>query len=255
MRTGCSGLWVALAAMSGGAVGPAAVGAVFQVNINGFAYLPSTVTIQEGDSVRWTNLEFPRHTATSQAAAGSGIPSGVFGSPQLVQNASYEFEFNTAGTFHYYCVLHGTFMEGVVIVGAACEPDLTTGAIPGSAGYGVPNGVLNNDDFFYYLSQFAAGHLAVADLTTGAIPGSAGYGVPNGIINNDDFFYYLSIFAAGCGESAGGGAGGGGDPKGKARDEQGEMLLILAGLEEHQRECCNRAEGDKSRAPELLRGR
>ncbi len=37
-----------------------------------------------------------------------------------------------------------------------------------------------------------------ADLTTTAIPGTPGYGVPNGIVNNDDFFYYLTIFAAGC---------------------------------------------------------
>ena len=81
---------------------------------------------------------------------------------------------------------------------ATCRPDLTTTAIPGSPGYGVPNGVLNNDDFFYYLAQFAAGNLAVADMTTTAIPGSPGYGVPNGILNNDDFFFYLAIFAAGC---------------------------------------------------------
>ena len=79
-----------------------------------------------------------------------------------------------------------------------CEPDLTTGAVPGVPGFGVPNGVLNNDDFFYYLAQFAAGNAAVADLTTGAVAGQPGYGVPNGIINNDDFFYYLAIFAAGC---------------------------------------------------------
>jgi hypothetical protein len=79
-----------------------------------------------------------------------------------------------------------------------CRPDLTTGAVPGQPGYGVPNGALNNDDFFYYLAQFASGNLAVADLTTGAVPGQPGYGVPNGVINNDDFFYYLSIFAAGC---------------------------------------------------------
>jgi len=84
------------------------------------------------------------------------------------------------------------------IAGRTCAPDLTTGAIPGQPGYGVPNGIVNNDDFFYYLSQFAAGNLGVADLTTGAIPGSTGYGVPNGVINNDDFFYYLTIFAAGC---------------------------------------------------------
>ena len=81
---------------------------------------------------------------------------------------------------------------------AGCEPDLTTTAIPGSPGYGIPNGTLNNDDFFYYLAQFAAGNLAVADMTTTAIPGSPGYGIPNGILNNDDFFYYLSLFAAGC---------------------------------------------------------
>ncbi|MEZ6232962.1 MAG: GC-type dockerin domain-anchored protein [Phycisphaerales bacterium] len=31
-----------------------------------------------------------------------------------------------------------------------------------------------------------------------AIAGQPGYGVPNGIINNDDFFYYLALFAAGC---------------------------------------------------------
>jgi hypothetical protein len=79
-----------------------------------------------------------------------------------------------------------------------CRPDLTTGAVPGQPGYGTPNGVLNNDDFFYYLAQFSAGNLAVADMTTGAIPGQPGYGVPNGVLNNDDFFYFLAIFAAGC---------------------------------------------------------
>ena len=82
--------------------------------------------------------------------------------------------------------------------GPTCKPDLTTTAVVGTPGYGVPNGVLNNDDFFYYLAQFAAGNVAVADLTTTAVVGSPGYGVPNGIVNNDDFFYYLAIFAAGC---------------------------------------------------------
>jgi hypothetical protein len=87
-----------------------------------------------------------------------------------------------------------------VSVGACggCPADLTTTAIPGTAGFGVSNGVLNNDDFFFYLASFAAGNLAIADLTTGAIPGVAGYGVPNGILNNDDFYFYLTLFAAGC---------------------------------------------------------
>lgn len=80
----------------------------------------------------------------------------------------------------------------------ACRPDLTTGAIAGQPGYGQPNGVVNTDDFFYYLQQFTAGNLAVADMTLTAIAGSPGYGVPNGSLTNDDFFYYLVIFSAGC---------------------------------------------------------
>ncbi|MEZ6233134.1 MAG: GC-type dockerin domain-anchored protein [Phycisphaerales bacterium] len=90
-----------------------------------------------------------------------------------------------------------------------CQADLTTGAIPGLPGYGVPNGIVNNDDFFYYLTLFS-GELGCGtapsqtrcpsppDLTTNAIPGTPGYGVLNGIINNDDFFYYLNLFAVGC---------------------------------------------------------
>jgi len=80
----------------------------------------------------------------------------------------------------------------------ACIPDLTTGAIPGQSGYGVPNGTLNNDDFFYYLAEFAAGNIARCDLTSGAVAGQPGYGVPNGVLNNEDFFYYLTVFSAGC---------------------------------------------------------
>ena len=89
-------------------------------------------------------------------------------------------------------------VTGAVASAASCRPDLTTGAIAGQPGYGVPNGILNTDDFFYYIAQFAAGNLAVCDMTTGAIPGQPGYGVPNGVLNNDDFFFYLAIFSAGC---------------------------------------------------------
>ncbi|MEZ6234232.1 MAG: GC-type dockerin domain-anchored protein [Phycisphaerales bacterium] len=88
-----------------------------------------------------------------------------------------------------------------------CAADLTTSAIPGSPGYGVPNGILNNDDFFYYLNIFSSSLgcnpggtpcNSPPDLTTTAIPGTPGYGIPDGFLQNDDFFYYLAIFAAGC---------------------------------------------------------
>jgi len=127
----------------------------------------------------------------ANALQGSG---GVFG-PALapLRDGTGPTCVITANTdpMEYPFTLKGTSSGG-------CRPDLTTGAIAGQPGYGVPNGILNNDDFFYYLAQFAAGNLAVADLTTGAIVGQPGYGVPNGVLNNDDFFYYLAIFAAGC---------------------------------------------------------
>ncbi|MCA9287195.1 MAG: SGNH/GDSL hydrolase family protein [Phycisphaerales bacterium] len=59
------------------------------------------------------------------------------------------------------------------------------------------DGVLSGDDFFAYLGDFAAGD-ARADLTTFAMPGQAGYGVPNGVLNAEDFFFYLGLYAAGC---------------------------------------------------------
>lgn len=83
-------------------------------------------------------------------------------------------------------------------IGPLCPPDLTAHLEPQSLGYGEPDGIVTNDDFFYFLARFAAGHLAVADRTTTAVPGQPGYGVPNGVINNDDFFFYLNEFVTGC---------------------------------------------------------
>ncbi|MEZ6233702.1 MAG: GC-type dockerin domain-anchored protein [Phycisphaerales bacterium] len=113
----------------------------------------------------------PGYVRTSFPSGGNGFPNLTIGSDAVLATAS---------------VLY------------ACHADLTRGAIQGQVGFGVPDGVLNNDDFFFFLSQFAAGNLAVADFTTGAIQGQPGFGVPNGLITNDDFFYYLALFAAGC---------------------------------------------------------
>ncbi|MEZ6234265.1 MAG: GC-type dockerin domain-anchored protein [Phycisphaerales bacterium] len=121
-------------------------------------------------------------TMTVSRAAASGESTRAYSGMRFADNANIN-----ASRFDF----------ALQPAGGGCDPDLTTGAIAGQPGYGVPNGVLNNDDFFYYLALFAANDPA-ADLTTGAIAGQPGYGVPNGIINNDDFFYYLALFAAGC---------------------------------------------------------
>jgi len=68
-----------------------------------------------------------------------------------------------------------------------CPADLT-----GSGGAGVPDGVLDASDFFFYLTLFSDAD-SDADLTGPGTPG-----VPDGFIDANDFFYYLSLFAAGC---------------------------------------------------------
>ncbi|MCA9288024.1 MAG: hypothetical protein KDA05_05535 [Phycisphaerales bacterium] len=76
-------------------------------------------------------------------------------------------------------------------------PDMTATANPFLPGFGVPDGIVNNEDFFFYLALFAAGDPR-ADVTTGAIPGLAGFGTPNGMLDSNDFFHYLALFASGC---------------------------------------------------------
>ncbi|MEZ6235543.1 MAG: GC-type dockerin domain-anchored protein [Phycisphaerales bacterium] len=161
--------------------------------------------------------------ASLPALFSGGVPTPPSGNASGIVFAEYDVVFDEPGIYVANWVpspsqpnvrLYGSLMALVTdpvptaYVGTAfyvggccpnlCRPDLTTGAVPGTPNYGVPNGAINNDDFFYYLQQFAAGNDHVCDMTHGAVPGEPGYGVPNLILNNDDFFYYLQIFAEGC---------------------------------------------------------
>ncbi|MEZ6235696.1 MAG: hypothetical protein R3B68_16055 [Phycisphaerales bacterium] len=73
----------AIACLAGVAL-PAA--AQVEVTIENFDFTPATVTIQRGETVRWTNRDFIQHTATSQTGPGTLTPSNVFGSPFLEFN-------------------------------------------------------------------------------------------------------------------------------------------------------------------------
>ena len=83
------------------------------VNIQGFAFVPPSVTITVGDTVTWTNKD---------AAAHSVVANGVGQTPVLTQNQSGGLAFNAAGTFPYICGIHGAAMMGTVIVRAAATP-------------------------------------------------------------------------------------------------------------------------------------
>lgn len=92
----------------------------------------------------------------------------------------------------------GTLTTADSPIGSACRADLTSSTDPNDPGYGVPDGLINIDDFFYFLDQFVASNLNVVDLSGSSDPMNPEYGVPDGRINIDDFFYYLDLFVLGC---------------------------------------------------------
>ncbi|MEM9065542.1 MAG: S8 family peptidase [Planctomycetota bacterium] len=83
-----------------------------------------------------------------------------------------------------------------------CNADVTStgGTIPGSPGYGNPDGVVDLDDLGYIVDAWISGNTALADLTTGGatLEGQPGFGVPDGSITIDDLGFYLNIWRAGC---------------------------------------------------------
>jgi len=75
------------------------------VEIQGFAFIPDTITVTKGTTVTWTNKDSAAHTIK-----GTGFISGT-----LNQGQTYSQTFNEAGTFEYVCGVHPS-MKGKVIV-------------------------------------------------------------------------------------------------------------------------------------------
>jgi plastocyanin len=81
---------------------------VREVEIKGFAYIPATIEIPAGDSVTWTNDDNAPHTVT-------GVDGAVPVSKGLGFGQTFTQEFDTPGTYPYYCAYHPG-MKGTVVV-------------------------------------------------------------------------------------------------------------------------------------------
>jgi plastocyanin len=77
------------------------------VDIRDSKYLPPTVTVAVGTTVRWTNRDEETHTVTSG--------TGLFGSAGLELGEDYTYTFATRGEYPYTCDLH-PFMRGTIVV-------------------------------------------------------------------------------------------------------------------------------------------
>jgi plastocyanin len=87
-------------------------------------FLPETVTVKAGDTVKWTNPHNISHTVTfdpSKAAAkeNATLPAGVepFDSGAIEEEGTFSHTFTVKGTYKYICVYHENMgMIGTVIV-------------------------------------------------------------------------------------------------------------------------------------------
>ena len=79
-----------------------------------FSFDPSSVTINQGDTVLWTWDSSP-HSTTSGTP---GMPNGLWDSGIRNSGATFTYTFNTPGSFPYYCTVHGACcgMTGMVTV-------------------------------------------------------------------------------------------------------------------------------------------
>ena len=86
------------------------------VQIKGFKYSPVTVTVNVGDTIRWTNQDTAPHTATAD--------DGSFDTGNLDKGDSGTESFDKAGTFDYICTIHPS-MKAKVVVRASAAGDET----------------------------------------------------------------------------------------------------------------------------------
>jgi plastocyanin len=117
-----------LAALGVTAATPAlAQGATVEVSMKQspkMLFVPASVNIKAGDTVKWTNPYNITHTVTfdpaqAQTASDVALPAGVapFGSGDIEEDGTFSHTFPAKGTYKYVCKYHEAMgMVGTVIV-------------------------------------------------------------------------------------------------------------------------------------------
>jgi LPXTG-motif cell wall-anchored protein len=123
------------------ALGPASVAgaATKTVSIGDNFYSPASVTISAGDTVTWTNNGAAPHTVTADNGSFDSSPNCPADTDACLQGGdTYSHTFSSAGTFGYFCKVHGQSMSGTVVVqggGGGTEPG-PSGTLPNTGAGG-----------------------------------------------------------------------------------------------------------------------
>ena len=101
------------------AVGIAYDSAIPGCEISKECYLPSEIKVDPGTEVIWSNDDSAAHTVTSGTPDVG--PDGIFDSALFMAGDTFSYDFNSPGSYPYFCMVH-PWMEGVVKV----DGDATT---------------------------------------------------------------------------------------------------------------------------------
>ena len=98
------------------------------VTIQNFSFMPSSITIAQGDTVKWTWAgPDTNHSVTSNPGQVDSFDSDPGRTPSSLDHPpgdTFSHTFNTPGTFTYLCKVH-SFMTGKVVVNGPAGPDTT----------------------------------------------------------------------------------------------------------------------------------
>ena len=101
--------------------------------------IPENVTVDIGGEVTWLNNDTAAHTVTSGTPDGG--PDGTFDSGLFMPGSTFSFEFEKAGTYPYFCIVHPWRTGTVTASGALPAADAAAaGVVIDVAGLAGPAG-------------------------------------------------------------------------------------------------------------------
>lgn len=77
------------------------------ISISGSAFSSTSVTVNVGDTIRWTNNDSFSHTASEE--------NGVFNTGTLSAGETVSITMTQAGSFDYFCVFHPGMMGTIIV--------------------------------------------------------------------------------------------------------------------------------------------
>src|SRR5262249_15029479 len=95
-----------------------ALAANVDVNVACCTFSPASVTIDAGDTVTWHYTDMvTAHTVTSGTGPSDPAMGALFNAPSDSMHLAFIYQFNTSGTFPYFCMPHFPLgMRGTVNV-------------------------------------------------------------------------------------------------------------------------------------------